>query len=175
MPGLLTYGIPTMKLSKEVVQRRVDLMSEEGVTFKAGVNVGKDLAYSDLVEANDAVLMAVGATWPRDLPIPGRKESKGGIHFAMEFLQTWQQKQRGDDVDSESISARGLDVVVIGGGDTGCDCIGTSLRQGAKSITTFEILPQPPENRAKDNPWPQFPRLFKVYYSHFHFFYSSSL
>ena len=154
-----------------------------GVTFKAGVNVGKDMAYSDVVEANDAVLMAVGATWPRDLPIPGRKESKGGIHFAMEFLQTWQQKQRGmnahfpcscrlfphfsivssgDEVDSDAISARGLDVVVIGGGDTGCDCIGTSLRQGAKSITTFEILPQPPENRAKDNPWPQFPRLFKV-------------
>ena len=87
-----------MKLSKEVVQRRLDLMAEEGVTFKAGVNVGKDLAYSELVDANDAVLMAVGATWPRDLPIPGRKEAKSGIHFAMEFLQTWQQKQRGEEL-----------------------------------------------------------------------------
>ena len=159
--GLLTYGIPTMKLSKEVVQRRVDLMTEEGVQFVTNVNVGKDVSMTQLHDENDAVLMAMGATWPRDLPIPGRKEASG-IHFAMEFLQTWQQKQRGDDVDDARISAKGLDVIVIGGGDTGCDCIGTSLRQGAKSITTFEILPQPPNERAGDNPWPQFPRLFKV-------------
>jgi len=106
----------------------------------------------------------MGATWPRDLPIEGRKFS--GIHFAMEFLQTWQQKQHGDDIQHLPLSAKGLDVLVIGGGDTGCDCIGTSLRQGAKSITTFEILPTPPNTRAADNPWPQYPRLFKVDYGH---------
>ena len=95
--GLLQYGIPTMKLSKErVVQRRIDLMTEEGITFRAGVNVGKDINPATLLEDNDALVLAMGATWPRDLPIPGRKEASG-IHFAMEFLQTWQQNQRGDD------------------------------------------------------------------------------
>ncbi len=162
--GLLMYGIPTMKLSKEVVQRRVDLMAEEGVIFKPNSNVGKDIFPKELHENFNAVLLCLGATWPRDLPIPNRDAD--GIHFAMEFLQTWQQKQHGDDIDHLPISANGKDVVVIGGGDTGCDCIGTSLRQGAKSITTFEILPQPPGGRAKDNPWPQYPRLFKVDYGH---------
>ena len=162
--GLLMYGIPTMKLSKEVVQRRVDLMAEEGIIFKPNTNVGKDISPKELHENFNAVLLCLGATWPRDLPIPNRDAE--GIHFAMEFLQTWQQKQHGDDIDHLPISAKDKDVVVIGGGDTGCDCIGTSLRQGAKSITTFEILPQPPGGRAKDNPWPQYPRLFKVDYGH---------
>merc|ERR1719187_1272188 len=162
--GLLMYGIPTMKLSKEVVQRRVDLMAAEGGEVKVSANVGKDIAPVDLKNENDAVLLGLGATWPRDLPIEGRNFK--GIHFAMEFLQTWQQKQHGDDIDHLPLSAEGLDVLVIGGGDTGCDCIGTSLRQGAKSITSFEILPQPPNSRAKDNPWPQFPRTFKVDYGH---------
>lgn len=161
--GLLQYGIPTMKLSKKhVVQRRVDLLAAEGIRFRTGVNIGVDLPAAQLYEDYDAVLMCMGATQPRDLPIPGRDSE--GIHYAMEYLQTWQQKQRGDNL--EPISAKDLDVLVIGGGDTGCDCIGTSLRQGAKSITTFEILPQPPDSRADDNPWPQFPRLFKVDYGH---------
>jgi len=162
--GLLMYGIPTMKLSKEVVQRRVDLMAAEGVTFKVNTEVGKDITASELQKEFDAVLLCLGATWPRDLPIPNRDAK--GIHFAMEFLQNWQQKQHGDEVDNLPYSAKDLDVLVIGGGDTGCDCIGTSLRQGAKSITTFEILPQPPDARAADNPWPQYPRLFKVDYGH---------
>eukprot|EP00092_Neocalanus_flemingeri_P019929 GFUD01021587.1.p1 GENE.GFUD01021587.1~~GFUD01021587.1.p1 ORF type:complete len:2149 (+),score=589.84 GFUD01021587.1:113-6559(+) len=162
--GLLMYGIPTMKLSKKVVQRRLDLMAAEGVTFKTGVNIGTDQTAQQLRDEHDALLLCLGATWPRDLPIEGRKFE--GIHFAMEFLQTWQQKQHGDSIDHLPLSAKDLDVLVIGGGDTGCDCIGTSLRQGARSITTFEILPTPPNTRGKDNPWPQYPRLFKVDYGH---------
>nr|XP_027206472.1 putative glutamate synthase [NADPH] [Penaeus vannamei] len=162
--GLLQYGIPTMKLSKEVVQRRVDLMREEGITFKTNVNVGKDISAKDLQEEFDAVLLCLGATWPRDLPIPNRQLE--GIHFAMAFLETWQKKQMGNKIDHTSLTAKDKDVIVIGGGDTGCDCIGTSLRQGAKSITTFEILPQPPPSRGRDNPWPTYPRVFKVDYGH---------
>merc|ERR1712012_1267160 len=127
-------------------------------------DIGKDISAQQLKDDNDALLLCMGATWPRDLPIEGR--NYGGIHFAMEFLQTWQQKQHGDNINELPLSAKDLDVLVIGGGDTGCDCIGTSLRQGAKSITTFEILPTPPNTRAGDNPWPQFPRLFKVDYGH---------
>ncbi|XP_046391906.1 glutamate synthase [NADH] isoform X1 [Ischnura elegans] len=162
--GLLQYGIPTMKLSKEVVQRRVKLMQEEGIVFKTGVNVGKDISAKELYEEHDALLLSVGATWPRDLPIPGRQLE--GIYFAMTFLETWQKKQMGNDVTLGGLSAKDKDVVVIGGGDTGCDCIATSLRQGAKSITAFEILPDPPASRANDNPWPQWPRVFKVDYGH---------
>ncbi|XP_069156175.1 uncharacterized protein [Procambarus clarkii] len=162
--GLLQYGIPTMKLSKEVVQRRVDLMREEGVAFKTSVNVGKDISAKDLQEEYDALLLCLGATWPRDLPIANRQLD--GIHFAMAFLETWQKKQMGNNNDHSALNAKDKDVIVIGGGDTGCDCIGTSLRQGAKSITTFEILPQPPPSRGHDNPWPTFPRVFKVDYGH---------
>lgn len=162
--GLLQYGIPTMKLSKEVVQRRVDLMAAEGITFKTGVNVGKDISAKELQDEYDAVLLCLGATWPRDLPITNRQLD--GIHFAMAFLETWQKNQMGNKIDVTPLSAKDKDVLVIGGGDTGCDCIGTSLRQGAKSITTFEILPQPPPSRGNDNPWPTFPRVFKVDYGH---------
>ncbi|XP_071536685.1 uncharacterized protein [Panulirus ornatus] len=162
--GLLQYGIPTMKLSKEVVQRRVDLMRDEGITFKTSVNVGKDISAKDLQEEYDAVLLCLGATWPRDLPITNRQLE--GIHFAMSFLETWQKKQMGNSIDHSALNAKDKDIIVIGGGDTGCDCIGTSLRQGAKSITTFEILPQPPPSRSNDNPWPTYPRVFKVDYGH---------
>ncbi|XP_076062641.1 uncharacterized protein LOC143037891 [Oratosquilla oratoria] len=162
--GLLQYGIPTMKLSKEVVQRRIQLMSEEGIDFKTGVNVGKDVSAKDLQEEHDAILLCLGATWPRDIPIPGRQLD--GIHFAMSFLETWQKKQMGNNIDHLTISAKDKHVIVLGGGDTGCDCIATSLRQGAKSITTFEILPQPPPSRGQDNPWPTYPRVFKVDYGH---------
>ena len=154
-----------MKLSKkDIVQRRVDLMAAEGIKFITNTQIGQDKSASELYDSNDAVVLAMGATRPRDLPIPNRSAS--GIHFAMEFLQTWQQKQWGDQVDHEQISAKDLDVIVIGGGDTGNDCIGTSIRQGAKSITTFEILPTPPDSRGNDNPWPQYPRVFKVDYGH---------
>ncbi|KAK7486587.1 hypothetical protein BaRGS_00022112, partial [Batillaria attramentaria] len=160
--GLLRYGIPTMKLSKEVVQRRVDILAAEGIEFKCGIEVGKNLPAKQLMADNDAVLLALGATWPRDLPIPGRQLD--GIHYAMNFLETWQKQQHGND--NPYISAKDKDVVVIGGGDTGCDCIATSLRQGAKSITTFEILPQPPPTRAPNNPWPTWPKIFRVDYGH---------
>ncbi|XP_058809290.1 uncharacterized protein LOC131674568 [Phymastichus coffea] len=163
--GLLQYGIPTMKLSKEVVQRRVNLLIQEGITFKTGVNVGKDVSAKELHEQYDAVLICTGATWPRDLPIPGRQLQ--GIHFAVTFLEHWQKKQMGNkDPLKPELMAKNKDVIIIGGGDTGCDCIATSLRQGAKSIVTFEILPEPPKNRADDNPWPQFPRIFKMDYGH---------
>ncbi|XP_055379019.1 uncharacterized protein LOC129610451 [Condylostylus longicornis] len=160
--GLLQYGIPTMKLSKAVVQRRVDLMAAEGIEFKTNVHVGKDLKAESLLNDFDAVLLTTGATWPRDLPLPNRDLQ--GIHFAMEFLESQQKKQLGGKQDN--ISAEGKDVLIIGGGDTGCDCIATSLRQGAKTITTFEILPTPPNTRAGDNPWPQWPKVFRVDYGH---------
>ncbi|KAH0945164.1 hypothetical protein HN011_004136 [Eciton burchellii] len=163
--GLLQYGIPTMKLSKQVVQRRVSLLTAEGIIFKTGINVGKDITTQELREEYDAILLSTGATWPRDLPIPGRQLE--GIHFAVSFLENWQKKQMGNvaPVDMRLI-AKDKNVIIIGGGDTGCDCIATSLRQGAQTITTFEILPEPPERRSKDNPWPQFPRVFKVDYGH---------
>ncbi|MCC9658170.1 glutamate synthase subunit beta [Rhodopirellula halodulae] len=163
--GLLQYGIPNMKLSKKAVQRRIDKMTEEGVTFKTGVNVGKDISPKDLQEQYDAVLLACGATKPRDLPIPGR-EAKG-VHFAMDFLTTnTQQRVHGDSLGSDFISAEGKDVIVIGGGDTGTDCIGTSLRHGCRSMVNFELLPKPPAERADDNPWPEWPRIFRVDYGH---------
>ncbi|XP_015600408.1 putative glutamate synthase [NADPH] isoform X3 [Cephus cinctus] len=163
--GLLQYGIPTMKLSKQVVQRRVSLLAAEGIIFKTGVNVGKDISAKELKEQFNAVLLCTGATWPRDLPIPGRHLE--GIHFAVSFLEHWQKKQMGNTAPlNMRLMAENKDVIIIGGGDTGCDCIATSLRQGAKSITTFEILPEPPKRRATDNPWPQFPRVFKVDYGH---------
>ncbi|KAL4232715.1 hypothetical protein ACF0H5_007403 [Mactra antiquata] len=162
--GLLRYGIPTMKLSKEVVQRRVKLMEDEGITFVTGVEVGKDMKGSELLDDYDAVLLSLGATWPRDLPIPGR--NLDGIHYAMTFLETWQKKQEGNELEYLKVNAKDKDVIIIGGGDTGCDCIATSLRHGAKSITSFEILPPPPPTRAASNPWPTFPRVFKMDYGH---------
>ncbi|XP_073839510.1 uncharacterized protein [Musca autumnalis] len=160
--GLLQYGIPTMKLSKNVVKRRVDLMADEGIEFRTNVHVGKDIKAEVLMKEYDAVLLTTGSTWPRDLPLANRDLK--GIHFAMEFLEAQQKKQLGGK--NEVISAEGKDVIIIGGGDTGCDCIATSLRQGAKSITTFEILPEPPKGRAGDNPWPQWPKVFRVDYGH---------
>ncbi|CAH0729004.1 unnamed protein product, partial [Brenthis ino] len=166
--GLLQYGIPSMKLSKEVVARRVRLLAAEGVAFKCNVDVGKDISAADLANEYDALVLCMGATWPRDLPLKGRQLN--GIHFAMEFLEGWQKKQAGPvpghGKDTPVLSAKDKDVLIIGGGDTGCDCIATSLRQGAKSITTFEILPEPKKTRGQDNPWPQWPRVFRVDYGH---------
>ncbi|MCA9138824.1 MAG: glutamate synthase subunit beta [Planctomycetales bacterium] len=163
--GLLQYGIPNMKLSKAAVQRRVDKMTTEGVKFVTNANVGKDIDPAELIDQNDAVLLACGATKPRDLPIPNRDAK--GVHFAMEFLTAnTKQSVHGEQLDDGFISAEGKDVIVIGGGDTGTDCIATSLRHGCRSIVNFELLPKPPAERAHDNPWPEWPRIFRVDYGH---------
>lgn len=164
--GLLQYGIPNMKLAKTVVQRRVDKLQAEGVRFRTGADVGKNVDAKRLVEDHDAVLLALGATKPRDLPVPGRQLK--GVCLAMDFL-TCNTKHRihGDAVhNGQFISAEGKDVIVIGGGDTGTDCIATSLRHGCRSLVNFELLPQPPAERAADNPWPEWPRIFRVDYGH---------
>ena len=168
--GLLMYGIPNMKLAKdEVVERRVQLLRDEGVEFITGVEVAdgnnNTTSISSLRDAFDAVLLATGATIPRDLPIPGRELS--GVHFAMDFL-TANTKSLLDSkhADGAYISAKDKNVIVIGGGDTGTDCIGTSLRHGCKSLVNFELFPQPPEDRAANNPWPTWPRIFRTDYGH---------
>jgi glutamate synthase (NADPH) small chain len=163
--GLLIYGIPNMKLDKQVVQRRVDLMAAEGVTFVTRTEIGKDYPTEKLLYKFDAVVLCGGATKPRDLPIEGRELK--GIHFAMEYLHANTRNLLGgslSDVDAVMISARSKDVLVIGGGDTGTDCVGTSLRHGCRSLTQFEILDQPPMERQADNPWPEWPKVFKVDY-----------
>lgn len=165
--GLLMYGIPNMKLDKTIVQRRVDFMGEEGIKFITSCSVGPDSEVSlhSLREENDAVVIATGATVARDLKIPNRELD--GIHFAMQFLHRNTKSLLDSELaDGAYISARGKDVIVIGGGDTGNDCIGTSVRHGAKSVTNFELLPQPPAERARDNPWPQWPRIYRVDYGH---------
>lgn len=164
--GLLMYGIPNMKLDKNVVQRRVDFMAAEGIKFETGVAVGEgDVTLESLRGSNDAVVIATGATVARDLPIPNRNLE--GIHFAMQFLHKNTKSLLDSQLaDGSYISAKDKHVVVIGGGDTGNDCIGTSLRHGAKSVTNFELLPQPPAQRANDNPWPQWPRVYRVDYGH---------
>ncbi|KAJ4307151.1 glutamate synthase [NADH] [Collariella sp. IMI 366227] len=163
--GLLMYGIPNMKLDKRVVKRRTDFMAAEGITFQTGVAVGEDVQLLDLKAQNDAVIIATGATVARDLPIKGRNLE--GIHFAMEFLHKNTKSLLDSELaDGAYISARDKHVVVIGGGDTGNDCVGTSVRHGAKSVINFELLPQPPPERARDNPWPQWPRIYRVDYGH---------
>lgn len=163
--GLLMYGIPNMKLDKKIVKRRTDFMAAEGVTFKTGVAVGQDIKLMDLKAKNDAVVIATGATVARDLPIKNRNLE--GIHFAMQFLHKNTKSLLDSQLEDGSyISAKDKHVVVIGGGDTGNDCIGTSVRHGAKSVTNFELLPQPPNERARDNPWPQWPRIYRVDYGH---------
>eukprot|EP00158_Paraphelidium_tribonemae_P009771 Partr_v1_DN28960_c0_g1_i1_m24917 putative glutamate synthase len=163
--GLLIYGIPNMKLDKQVVQRRVDLMAAEGIKFVTGANIGVSITAKELQKTNNVLLLATGATWPRDLNISNR--SLDGIHFAMEFLHSNTKSLLDSSLgDGKYISAKDKDVIVIGGGDTGNDCIGTSMRHGAKSVINFELLPEPPAHRARDNPWPTFPRVFKVDYGH---------
>lgn len=160
--GLLMYGIPNMKLDKTVVQRRVDLMAAEGVTFVTNTEVGLDLPIEHLQSEFDAVVLCGGATRARDLRTDGR--DLAGIHLAMDFLRA-NTKRVLDGPNSEGyISAEGKDVVVIGGGDTGTDCVGTSIRQGCRSITQFEILPEPPVGRAAGNPWPEWPKILATDY-----------
>jgi glutamate synthase (NADPH/NADH) small chain len=159
--GLLMYGIPNMKLDKEqVVLRRTKLLEREGVAFKCNCEVGRDISAQQLMADFDAVVLCTGATKPRDLPIEGRNAK--GIHFAMEFLHGNTKALL--DGNPPPISAEGKDVVIIGGGDTGTDCVGTSLRHGCKSVVQLEILPKPPLERAKDNPWPEWPKVYKMDY-----------
>ena len=167
--GLLMYGIPNMKLGKDLVQRRVDLMHAEGIEFVTNADVGGSGAnavdVNDLIKENDAVLLATGATKPRDLEVPGRELN--GIHFAMEFLTANTRSLLDSNLqDGNYISAKDRNVIVIGGGDTGTDCIGTSIRHGCKSLVNFELLPQAPAERADDNPWPLWPVIHRVDYGH---------
>jgi len=164
--GLLMYGIPNMKLDKrEVVERRLRLLEAEGIRFVTGAHVGVTVDAAALRRDHDALLLACGATQPRDLPIPGR--DLAGIHFAMEFLsRNTKSLLDSGHADGDFLSARGKRVVVIGGGDTGTDCIGTAMRHGCASLVNFELLPRPPETRGTDNPWPQWPRIFRVDYGH---------
>ena len=160
------YGIPNMKLDKRTVLRRIDLLCEEGVVFVTGAAVGDGGAgtvdVGRLCEESDALLLATGATVPRDLPIEGR--DLPGVRFAMEYLTDSTRALL--DGGLPALSAEGREVIVIGGGDTGTDCIGTSLRQSCRSLTNFELFPKPPAERAPDNPWPAWPRIFRVDYGH---------
>lgn len=161
--GLLMYGIPNMKLQKEVVQRRVDIMFEEGITFVTNTEIGKDVSLKRLHDEYDAVVLATGATVPRDLPVPGREAN--GVYFAMEYLhKNTKSLLDSQHQDGHYINAKGKNVVVIGGGDTGTDCVGTSLRQGCQSVVQLEIMPQPPGQRQNNNPWPQWPKQLLVDY-----------
>jgi glutamate synthase (NADPH/NADH) small chain len=161
--GLLMYGIPNMKLEKSTVQRRVDLMAAEGVVFRTGVEVGKSLPAASLLADFDAVALCIGATKPRDLPIEGR--GLQGIHFAMEFLLKNTKSLLDSRLkDGACLSAKDRDVIVIGGGDTGTDCVGTAMRHGCRSLAQFEILPKPPDERTADNPWPQWPKTYRLDY-----------
>jgi len=160
--GLLMYGIPNMKLDKSVVQRRIDLMAQEGVTFVTGTEVGRNYPANKLLEEFDATVLCAGATKARDLPIDGRKLP--GVHFAMEFLTANTQSLLDGQRNGNFISAEGKDVMVIGGGDTGTDCVGTAMRHGCKSLVQLEILPKPPFQRAANNPWPEWPKVYKLDY-----------
>lgn len=161
--GLLMYGIPNMKLDKEkVVLRRIQILEEEGVKFVCNTEVGKDLPAEKLLEDFDAVILCIGSTKPRDLPIEGRELK--GIHFAMDFLTENTKAVLNRDRNGHFISAEGKDVVIIGGGDTGTDCVGTSLRHGCRSLVQLEILPKPPSERAPDNPWPEWPKIYRLDY-----------
>ena len=161
--GLLVYGIPNMKLDKKLVERRVQLMTDEGIRFVVGTEIGKDLPADRLLKEFEAVVLCGGATLARDLPVEGR--SLAGIHPAMEFLTANTRSLLDSGLsDGRALSAKDKDVIVIGGGDTGTDCVGTAMRHGARSITQLEIMPRPADARTPDNPWPQWPRVYKLDY-----------
>ncbi len=163
--GLLRYGIPDFKLNKRVIDRRIQLMEAEGVEVKCGMEIGKDITAKELTEGYDAVCLTIGAMKPRDLNVPGRELD--GVHFAMDFLTQQNRVVDGQTISYDTrISAEGRNVLVIGGGDTGSDCVGTSIRQKAKSVTQIEILPKPPDKRASDNPWPYYGKVLKTSTSH---------
>jgi glutamate synthase (NADPH/NADH) small chain len=159
--GLLRYGIPDFKMEKPLIDRRVEQMRQEGVTFRTGVHVGRDLPASRLLDDYDAVVLTGGAEQPRDLPVPGRELD--GVHFAMQFLEQQNRRVAGETIPAnQSITAQDKHVIVIGGGDTGSDCIGTSIRQGARSVTQIEILPKPPESPDKGTIWPYWPNRLRT-------------
>jgi len=160
--GLLRYGIPDFKMEKWHIDKRVEQMEAEGVVFKTGVHVGKDITAKELVDSFDSVVLAMGAESPRDLPVQGRELK--GIHYAMDFLTKNNKKVAGDSI--EIIPATDKHVIVIGGGDTGSDCVGTSNRHGAKSVTQIEIFPEPPKDRDKSTPWPLYPKMLRTSTSH---------
>ena len=164
--GLLMYGIPNMKLEKKIVQRRVDLMTEEGVTFVTGADVGNSTSAQSLLDEFDAVVLCCGASNPRDLTGPGRDECQG-IYFAVDFL-TANTKSLLDSnlTDGKFISCKDKNVVIVGGGDTGNDCIGTAIRHGCKSVTAIEMMPKSPDKRSENNPWPEWPHVCKTDYGH---------
>src|SRR6516165_9103963 len=163
--GLLRYGIPEFKMEKHVLDRRLNIMHEEGIMFRTNANVGVNVAVEELQQEFDSILLAGGSTAPRDLPVPGRELQ--GIHFAMDYLPLQNKRCEGDTIsDSEFISAKDKRVVIIGGGDTGADCLGTAHRQEARSIVQFELLPKPPAERAADNPWPSWPNIFRTSSAH---------
>ncbi|MDA1093142.1 MAG: glutamate synthase subunit beta [Acidobacteria bacterium] len=163
--GLLRYGIPEFKMEKKFLNRRLEILEAEGITFQVNADVGVTIPADTVRRDFDAVLLAGGAGVPRDLRVPGRE--LGGIHFAMEYLTLQNRRSEGDTVDdADFISAAGKRVVIIGGGDTGADCLGTAHRQGAKSVHQFELLPRPPERRAETNPWPLWPQIFRVTSAH---------
>ncbi|RUP84905.1 MULTISPECIES: glutamate synthase subunit beta [unclassified Kocuria] len=161
--GLLRYGIPDFKLEKSVLERRLEIMRQEGTKFRAGVEIGRDITWDVLRRRYDAVIVATGATRPRDLDIPGRELD--GVHYAMDYLVRSNKRVAGQDVP-DLIDAKGKNVIVLGGGDTGSDCIGTALRQGAASVTSLAIGRKPPVDRADEEPWPMMPRVFEVSTSH---------
>jgi glutamate synthase (NADPH/NADH) small chain len=161
--GLLRFGIPEFKMEKRQVDRRLDQMRREGTVFRAGVDVGVDITGQDLLERFDSVVIATGATVARDLPIPGREH--GGIHQAMEYLPQANRVARGAEIDNQVV-ATGKHVVVIGGGDTGADCVGTAHRQGALSVTQLEIMPRPADDRPEQQPWPTYPMIYRVSAAH---------
>jgi glutamate synthase (NADPH/NADH) small chain len=163
--GLLMYGIPNMKLDKKIVRRRVDLLEQEGIQFIVNTEIGNDYPAQDLLRNFEAVVLCGGASKPRDLSVEGRELK--GIHFAMDFLKTnTQALLDGTDRPQEHLNAAGKDVIVIGGGDTGTDCVATAIRQGCRTLVQFEILPQLGSDRASDNPWPQWPRVHRMDYGH---------
>ncbi|MFN8195037.1 MAG: glutamate synthase subunit beta [Nocardioidaceae bacterium] len=161
--GLLRYGIPEFKMEKRQVDRRIDQMRREGTVFRSGIEVGVELTGDQLRERYDAVVLAIGSTAPRDLPVPGRELD--GIHQAMDYLPQANRVALGEEV-ADQVVATGKHVVIIGGGDTGADCLGTSLRQGAASVTQLEILPRPTDDRPTGQPWPTYPMLFRVSSAH---------
>ncbi len=163
--GLLMYGIPNMKLEKTLIDRRVNLMKDAGIKFEVNADVGNNVDVKDVMNKNDALLLATGATTPRDLPVDGR--DLNGVHFAMEFLTANTKSLLDSNLeDGNYITAKDKHVIVIGGGDTGTDCIGTALRHGCKSVVNFELMPKPPAERAENNPWPLWPHIYRVDYGH---------
>ena len=160
--GLLMYGIPNMKLDKQVVFRRVELMKKEGVEFRCGVEIGKDISAEELKTEFDAVVLCCGAGKPRDLKLENRETD--GVYFAVDFLKSTTRALLDNGLSGGFISAKGKNVVIVGGGDTGNDCVGTCIRHGCKSVLQLEMMPKPPEQRTENNPWPEWPRVLKTDY-----------